>query len=57
MIDPNKYIVRPATNKDIDFLVETVMQAEKSSTGKCGLANYFDISEEELRVYLFKIFE
>lgn len=57
MIDSNKYIIRPATVKDIDFLVETVIQAEKSSTGQCGLANYFDITEAELREYLTQIFE
>lgn len=57
MIDPNKYIIRPATANDIDFLVETVIQAEKSSTGNCGLANYFDVTEEEMRDYLTKMFE
>ena len=57
MIDPNKYIIRPATVNDIDFLVETVIQAEKSSTGNCGLANYFDVTVEEMRDYLTKMFE
>jgi GNAT superfamily N-acetyltransferase len=57
MIDGNKYIFRPATTSDIDFLVETVIQAEKSFTGACGLANYFGISEDELRGYLFQMFE
>ena len=46
MIDGNKYEIRPATIKDTDFLAETVIQAEKSSTGMCGLANYFSVSEE-----------
>ncbi len=57
MIDPSKYIIRPAAAKDIDFLVETVIQAEKSSTGVCGLANYFDVTESEMRDYLSQIFE
>lgn len=57
MINPKKYIIRPATVNDIDFLVETVIQAEKSSTGNCGLANYFDVTEEEMRNYLTKMFE
>ena len=57
MIDSSKYIFRPATSKDIDFLAETVIQAERSSTGKCGLANYFNVTEEELRDYLVQIFE
>jgi hypothetical protein len=56
MIDAKKYIIRPATVTDIDFLVETVIQAEKSSTGNCGLANYFDVSVAEMRDYLTKIF-
>ncbi len=56
MIDANEYIIRPATINDIGFLVETVVQAEKSSTGNCGLANYFDVSESELRDYLTQIF-
>ena len=57
MIDPNKYIIRPATTNDIVFLVETVIQAEKSSTSNCGLANYFDVTVEEMRDYLTKLFE
>lgn len=57
MIDANKYIIRPATINDIGFLVETIIQAEKSSTGNCGLANYFDVSESELRDYLTQIFK
>jgi len=56
MIDGNKYVFRPATIKDIDFLVETVIQAEKSSTGMCGLANYFSVSEEEMRGYVKQMF-
>lgn len=57
MIDSGKYIFRPATVKDIPFLVETVIQAEKSNTGACGMANHFGISEDELRGYLVQIFE
>lgn len=57
MIDSGKYIFRPATVKDIPFLVETVIQAEKSNTGACGMANHFGISEEELKGYLTQIFE
>lgn len=57
MIDADKYIIRPATVNDIDFLTETVIQAEKSSTGNCGLAHYFDVTESEIRGYLTKIFD
>lgn len=57
MIDADKYIIRHATVNDIDFLTETVIQAEKSSTGNCGLANYFGVTEAEMREYLKKMFE
>ena len=51
-IDASKYIIRPATSDDVDFLVETVLQAEKSSSGVCGMANYFEITENDLRKYI-----
>lgn len=57
MIDGNKYVFRSATAGDIDFLVETIIQAEKSFTGSCGLANHFGISEEDLRDYLVQMFD
>lgn len=57
MIDSTKYIFRPATTDDIPFLVETVIQAEKSNTGVCGMANHFGITEDELRKYLTQMFE
>lgn len=57
MIDSTKYIFRPATTDDIPFLVETVIQAEKSATGVCGMANHFGITEEELKRYLTQMFE
>lgn len=56
-MEGSKYIFRPATMEDIDFLVETVIQAEKSSTGVCGLANYFAVTEDEMRNYLKQAFE
>ena len=57
MIDENKYIIRKATLDDVDFLVTTIIEAEKSSTNNLGLANYFEVSEEELRQYLIEILE
>ncbi|MBP5540256.1 MAG: hypothetical protein J6X88_01275 [Bacteroidales bacterium] len=56
-IDASKYIIRPAVIEDVDFLVETVLQAEKSSSGVCGMANYFEITENELRNYIKQAFE
>lgn len=57
MIDDNKYIIRKATLDDVEFLVTTIIEAEKSSTNNLGLANYFEVTEEELRQYLKDILE
>lgn len=57
MIDDNKYIIRKAILDDVDFLVTTIIEAEKSSTNNLGLANYFEVTEEELRRYLKAILE
>lgn len=57
MIDDNRYIFRKATINDVDFLVTTIIEAEKSSTNNLGLANYLEVTEEELRHYLKAILE
>lgn len=57
MIDDNKYIIRKATLDDVDFLVTTIIEAEKSSTNNLGLANYFEMTESELKQYLKDILE
>lgn len=57
MIDDSKYRMRKATLDDVDFLVTTIIEAEKSSTKNLGLANYFEITESELRLYLKDILE
>ena len=57
MIDDNKYIIRKATLDDVDFLVNTIIEAEKSSTSNLGLANYFEVTESVLRQYLKDILE
>lgn len=41
--------IRKATINDIDFLVDTIVSAEKSSTDNFGLAKLFDLSEDEMR--------
>lgn len=56
-IDPSKYVIRPATLNDIDFLAETVIQSEKSSSGMCGMANFFAVTENEMRSYIKQAFE
>ena len=45
-------IIRRATTDDIDFLVDTIVAAEKSGTDNFGLATLFEISEEEMREYI-----
>ena len=45
-------IIRRATIDDIDFLVDTIVEAEKSGTDNFGLAKLFEISEEEMREYI-----
>ena len=57
MIDDNDYIIRKATIGDADFLVTTIIEAEKSSTNNLGLANYFEVTADELRQYLKAILE
>lgn len=52
-----EYTIRPATLKDIDFLIETIIQAEKSGTDKLGLATLFNLTEQEVRSYLYTILE
>lgn len=57
MIDESKYIFRDATTKDVDFIATAIIEAEKSSTNNLGLANMYDMTEEELRPYLNQILE
>ena len=57
MFNPERLIIRPATLEDIDFVVTTIIEAEKSSTDKIGPANYFEISEDDYRKYLIQMLE
>ena len=57
MYDPSKLVLRQATLDDMDFIVTTIIEAEKSSTDKIGPANYFEISEEDYRKYLTQMLE
>lgn len=52
-----EYTIRPATLKDINFLIEAIIQAEKSGTDKLGLATLFNLTEQEVRTYLYAILE
>ena len=49
--------VRPAVPADIPFLIETIIQAEKSGTGQCALLELWSCDESQLREYLRYILE
>ncbi|HHT23875.1 MAG TPA: GNAT family N-acetyltransferase [Bacteroidales bacterium] len=49
------YIIRKATNKDINFIIEAIIEAEKSNTDKLPLSTLFDLTEEEVKKILFSI--
>lgn len=44
--------LRAATIKDIPFIVETIIEAEKSGTDKLSYSTIFGLTEEETRKYL-----
>jgi len=48
----NDFILRQATIKDIPFLVETIVEAEKSGTDKLSYSTIFGISEIEAKKYI-----
>lgn len=48
----NNFIFRDATIDDIPFLVETIIQAEKSGTDKLSYSTIFGLSEDEVSNYL-----
>lgn len=45
----DEVIVRKATPEDIDFLVDTIVSAEKSGTDNFGLSKLFELTEDEMR--------
>ncbi len=51
------YSIRPATMADVGFIAKTIIEAEKSLTNNLGLANFFELSEEEIRQYIVQILE
>lgn len=48
----DKFIFRNATINDAPFIVDTIIEAEKSGTDKLSYATIFGLSEEEVRKYL-----
>ena len=49
--------IRRATLDDVDFLVDTIVAAEKSGTENFGLAKLFELSEDEMRPYIKAMLE
>lgn len=49
--------IRTAVEKDIDFIIETIIEAEKSGTDKISYCNVFEISEIEFKMILRNILE
>jgi ribosomal protein S18 acetylase RimI-like enzyme len=47
-----EFIIREATTKDVPFLVETIIEAEKSGTDKLSYSTIFGLSEGEAREYI-----
>lgn len=46
------FIIRRATIDDIEFLIDTIVAAEKSGSDHFGLAKFFELSENEMRDYI-----
>jgi hypothetical protein len=51
----SEFIIRNATVKDVPFLVETIIEAEKSGTDKLSYSTVFGLSEEECKKYIAKM--
>lgn len=49
------FIIRNATVNDVPFLVETIIEAEKSGTDKLSYSTIFGLSEDEVRAFLTDI--
>lgn len=57
MIDDSKYIFRDATLQDIEFLSTVIVEAKKGKSNIVGMANLFDLSEEEFKNYVVQMLE
>jgi ribosomal protein S18 acetylase RimI-like enzyme len=49
--------IHKATHKDLDFIVDTIIEAEKSGTEKISYCNIFEINESDLRSIIRNILE
>ena len=57
MIDDSNYIIRKAKFDDIEFIATVIIEAEKSMTNNFGLANFFELTEKEIKKYIIQILE
>jgi ribosomal protein S18 acetylase RimI-like enzyme len=48
----DEFIIRQATIKDVPFLVDTIIEAEKSGTDILSYSTVFGLSEEEVKKYI-----
>ena len=48
----SEFVVRNATIQDVPFLVETIIEAEKSGTNKLSYSTVFGLTEAESRKYI-----
>jgi len=53
----SEYILRNATKNDIPFLADAVIAAEKGNSNKLSYSTFFNLSEEQVKVYIIKMFE
>jgi ribosomal protein S18 acetylase RimI-like enzyme len=53
----NEFTIRPATTDDIPFLVDTIIEAEKSGTSVLTYTTIFGLSESEARLYIAKMLD
>lgn len=49
------FIFKRATLDNVDFVADIIIEAEKSMTGRNGLANMFDLSEDDFRKCIIEI--
>ena len=52
-----EYIIKKATIKDVDFLADVIIGAEKSLTDHLGIANFFEVTEEQVKEYIIAMLE
>lgn len=49
--------IRKATIKDVEFLTEVIVEAEKGGTDKFGFASMLNLSEQDARFFIKKMLE